>query len=245
MIKKALIAVSAIAILLMVTVSYLTARFVDHKEILRAKDEAEQLKKSRDSILSAVGARDTIQQALKAQGDSFRTVAFGLQRRVDSLEIERAAAQLGVRELRTGEAQEEKFRKTFPAFSRRMRVTDWFDADSRESVRYLMVPLAAAESFIIDRQDAISFRQQRDTLLTIDSLHRQVIGLQDSIVHLEHANRLAFQQGYDSAFARYEDISHKYITLLEKPPQVKFGLPSWGTILVSAAAGVVVGTQIK
>ncbi len=246
MLKKALIVVATFAVLLMVAVTYLTARFVDHKEILRAQAEAEQLRTSRDSILTAVARRDTVALTLSGMRDSLLAVASGLRGRVQSMESQRAAAQLGVRLLRTSTAEEETLHKTFPELSTRMRVSDLFDAENRVSVQYLMVPLvAAAETFVIDHQNSLAFERQRNTLLTIDSLHQHVTALQDSILTLEHANRLAFQQGYDSAFAKYADINQKYISLLEKPPQVRFGLPSWGTILVSTAAGVVLGRQIK
>ena len=56
---------------------------------------------------------------------------------------------------------------------------------------------------------------------------------------------MAIQQGYDSAVVVYGDLNRKYVSLLEKPPQVKIGLPHWGAILVSLAGGVVIGTQLK
>ena len=245
MLKKALVAISVVAILMMVAVSYLTARFVDHKEILRAKTEAVELLKSRDSIMHAVAIRDTIEMTLGLLRDSLLTVTSGLRRRVDSIETTRVAAQLGVRMLRTGDLVEEKLRETFPAIKASMRVADIVDPETSEPISYFMVPLGFAETFVVEHQNAAAFREKGITFATMDSLSQQVIGFQDSIAKLERLNRVAIQQGYDSAVVVYGDLNRKYIGLLEKPPQVKIGLPHWGAILVSLAGGVVIGTQLK
>lgn len=246
MLKKALIAVSAIAILLMVAVSYLTARFVDRKEIQRVQEEAARLRITRDSIQAAVRVRDSLEREFEGIVTRFQDQGDRLRTQVAEAERDRAAAQLTVRQLRRKEDLQGRLRRTYPE----MAASDWgvtevFNEQEHVSIEYLLIPLWFSETFIIEHQNAESWRAQRDKLLLVDSLQRQVTVLQDSIVNLEHANRLAFQQGLDSTLAKYEDLNREYISLLEKPPQVKFGLPSWGSILVSAAAGVVLGTQIK
>ena len=246
MLKKLLIGVSAFAVLLMVALSYITARFVDRDEILRVKTEALQLQKSRDSILFAVAVRDSMERELEAQRDSLTRDADTLRARVASLEQQRAAAQLSVRRLRRRPELEERLRTTFPEVAgSAWGVMELFDEREQVGVEYFLVPVGFAETFIIDHQNAASFLQQRDSLRILDSLNTRVISLQDSIVRLERDNRAAFQTGYNEAFTKYEDLNGKYVSLLERPPQVKFGFPRWPTILGSAAAGVLIGTQLK
>ena len=54
MLKKLLIAVTVFAVLLMLALSWITARYVDQEEILRAKTEMDRLRATRDSIYAFV-----------------------------------------------------------------------------------------------------------------------------------------------------------------------------------------------
>jgi len=244
--EKLLIAISVFAIVLMLALTYLTARFIDHEEILQAKAEAEQLRASRDSLLTEVTKRDSLQRELQTEVSDLRSAADTLRAHVFELEQERAENQLTVRNLRRKEDLQQRFRETFPEVaSSDWGVTEVFNENANLDIEYLLTPLWFAETFIIDHQNAKSFEAQRDTLMVLDSLQTQVIALQDTIFRLEEKNKLAYQDGYNEAFTKYEVLNGKYIELLQKPPQVSMGLPSWGTILLSTAGGVILGTQIK
>jgi chromosome segregation ATPase len=226
-------------------VSYLTARFVNHEEILRAKNEAEQLRAQRDSIEGVVAERDSVQATLQVERENLQRQVDTLRVRVATMEEKRAAAQLEVRFLNNAADVENKLRQTFPEVDATMKIAERTDEETGLAIEYLMVPLWFGETFVIDHQNAESFRNQRDTLLVMDSLHVQIVALQDSVFSLEQLNRMAYQDGYNDALGRYEDLSGKYIDLLEKPPQVTLGLPKWGWMAGSAVVGLAVGVLIK
>ena len=245
MVKKLLIGLSVFALLLMLALTYITARFVDREAILAAQVEAKQLRASRDSILAFAAQRDTLQQELRGWVGGLETEARVLRAKVDSFEQARRESQLAVRRLRSSDSLEQKLHRTFPEVSLRMRVTEVHDQENDVTVQYLAVPLWFAETFVLDHQNAASFQTQRDTLLVVDSLRTQIGVLKDSILHLEEQKSGAFRAGYDTAYAKYEALNERHIALLQKPPRVSLGLPAWTTLLGSAGAGVLVGTLIN
>jgi chromosome segregation ATPase len=244
--KKFLIAVCVFAVLLLVSLSYITARFVDHEEILRAKTETAHLRASRDSLRVEVANRDAQEHILQTQVSRLQSEANELRDLVDELEHERAEKQLTVRRLRRKTDLMNRLRETFPE----MAASDWgvtevYNEDEDVSLDYLLIPLWFSETFIIDHQNSESYRAQRDTLCAIDSLTTQASVLKDSIFYLERENRLAFQNGYENAFAKYEACNEKYINLLQKPPKITLGLPKLGWVAASAAGGIVAGILIE
>ena len=246
MLKKFLIAVCVFAVLLLVALSYITARFVDHEEIMRAKTEAAQLRASRDSLRVEVANRDAQQRVLQTQVSQLQGEAKELRTRVNELEQERVEKQLTVRRLRRKTDLLHRLKETFPE----MAYSDWgvtevYNEDEDIHIEYLLVPLWFSETFIIDHQNSELYRAQRDTLWALDSLTTQVGVLQDSIFHLERENRLAFQNGYDNALAKYEALNEKYINLLQKPPKITLGLPKLGWVAASAAGGIALGVLIE
>ena len=245
MLKKALIGLSVFVVLLMVSVSYLTARFVDHKAIIAAQMEAKQLRTSRDSILNVVAVRESLQQQLHGWESSLVTETQGLRQLVSSMEQGRQETQLGVRRLASRDTLSEKLHHTFPEFSDRMRVTEVYDTENARSIEYLMLPMWFAETFIIDHQNAASYEAQRDSLRVLDSLQIRIGVLKDSIFHLEEQKTAAFRVGYDSAYAKYEALNQRHIALLSQPPHVTLGLPRWSTVLGSAGLGFAAGVLVQ
>jgi len=246
MLKKLLIAAVSFAVLLMVVLAFITARYIDHAEILRAKNERDHLRTVRDSIAGVVALKDSIQKQLELQVADLQMEANMLRSEVDSLEALRRREQLKVRLLRKKEYLQAKFLQTFPEIAHSdWGVTEVYNEAEQISIEYLLVPLWFSETFIIDHQNALSYKKQKDKLLLVDSLQIAIIQVKDSLRILEMEKGLAYKKGYDEAFAKYEDINERYIKLLQKPPQVKIGFPAWGTVLGATAAGVVVGTQLQ
>lgn len=246
MLKKLLIAVTVVAVLLMLALTYITARYVDQEEILRAKTEMLGLKATRDSIYALVARKDSLQRELQEEVSDLQADATALRQQVSALEEERKQRQLDVRRLKKKEDLQEKLSRTYPEMgSKPWGVTEVYDKENDVSIEYFMIPLWFTETFIIEHQNSENYKQQRDKLLLVDSLQNHVIVLKDSVFHLEQEKSRAYKSGYDEAYAKYDTLNHKYIELLQKPPQINLGLPSWGTILGSAAAGVLIGTQLE
>jgi hypothetical protein len=243
--KRLLIGVTTFALLLLLALTYLTGRYRNREEIHRAQLEAQQLRSMRDSMLIAVALRDSVQKSLQLEIGELRRSSDAMRDEVAALERQRQANQLAVRQLRTSDALHERLIEAFPENARNFRVTEVRDPVDDVDLEYLMVPLWFSETFVIEHQNAQSWLAQRDKLQSVDSLRLRTIGLQDSVLSLERQNRLAFQTGFDSAFTKYEDLNHRYVNLLERPPKVTLGLPKWQLLLLSAAGGVALGTQIR
>jgi hypothetical protein len=112
--------------------------------------------------------------------------------------------------------------------------------DGTVGIEYFVIPAWFTETFIIDHENAESWREQKDRLLAVDSLRVQVAALQDSVATLHAQNALALQAGYDNASNDYRDLSTRYIAELRKP---RFSLGSTvGLCLGAAGAGIIIGT---
>lgn len=245
MLKKWLIAAVIFVVLLMVGLSFLTAKYIDKEEILRVTQERQQLMKARDSILTLVAKNDSAKQVLEMKVVDLETEVDRARADVDSLENTRAEGQLNVRQLRSEDDLESQLMETYPEIKNSMRVTEVTHPEIPTlKFHYFSVPFRFAETFLIEHQNSQNYQKQRDRLNELDEMQQQVIDLQKKIVVLEEEKSAAFQSGYDSAYAKYLDVNEKYLTLLNKPPQVKFGLPQVGAIAIGTAAGFVGGVAL-
>jgi hypothetical protein len=244
MIKRTLIVVSIIAALLALGFTYVLARFRDQKAIVKAQMDMERLRGQHDSLLQRVAILDSATAVLEDSADGLVLRTDSLRDQVHSLERGRQQAQLSVRLLRRPEDLDKRFIETFPEIRRSAwGVTEIFsrqDGGEPVGVEYLVVPRWFAETFIINRQNADSFKAQRDKLLIVDSLQQTTIALKDTIITLEKEKTAAFRTGYDSAYTKYEALNKDYIALL-KNPRVSLKVPGLAALLGTAAAGVAVG----
>ncbi len=239
MLKKALITVSLFGILLLLALSWLTARYIDQEEINRARLEMQQLRASRDSILTVVAFKDSLQKLLQEKIDEKQQVVEDLRIQVELLEQRRKADQLTVRNIRKEEELQKRLEQTFPEMAGSdWGVTEVYNEEQDISLRYLLIPFWFSETFIIDHQNSLSYQAQRDKLLQVDSLQSMVITLKDSVFTLEKQKSEAFKAGYDEAYAKYDSLNRKYIALLQKPPQINFGLPQWSAVLAGFGLGI-------
>jgi len=246
MLKHLAVGAVVFGVLLLLALTYLTARYVDQKEIHRAEMEMEHMRGTRDSTLAFVAAKDSMQSILTTQVRTLLSDAEVLRRQVADLERERQQQQLSVRKLNKKEDLQARLRQTYPEMAQSAwGVTEVFNEKENVSVEYLLIPLWFSETFIIEHQNAQSYRNQRDKLQHVDSLQQSVSVLKDSVLALEREKTQAYKHGYDDAYAKYESLNEKYIELLKKPPSVNLGFPGWGTILGTAAVGVAVGSQLK
>ena len=130
-------------------------------------------------------------------------------------------AGLNVRTLKRSEYLQSEWEATFPELARSpfWGVTEVYDAKSGSSTEYFIVPLYFLSMFIQDQQDSEVFKQQRQRLLSVDSLQGINLALMDSLLVLEERKALAYKMGFDEAYAKYDTLSQKYINLLKNPPR--------------------------
>lgn len=216
----------------------------NQQAIARARAEAAQLTQQRDSLVTEVLEREQLRAALEIERETHDAAATRLRDSVTALERRRAAAQLTVREMRTVGALQSRLRATFPELgdSAWGLTTLPLHRGDTIGIEYLMLPAWFAETFVIDHDNAQSWRAQKDQLLVVDSLRLAVIALQDSITRLVAANAEAYEVGYRTAHTAYQDLSARYVAELKKP---RFGLRPAVGILGAVGAGLLIGSVIR
>lgn len=212
--------------------------------IARARVEAAELRRERDSLIQAVEENERQRLGLALERQAREAAIAGLLDSVEALERGRAEAQLTVREIRTTSALMDRLRATFPELGDLGfgLTTVPFEPGDTLGLEYLMVPAWFAETFLIDNANARSWREQKDRLLAVDSLRLAVTALQDSIARLEAAEALAYRAGYQSAYDSYGALSDRYVAELQKP-RIRVG-SALGFIL-GAGTGMIAAELIR
>lgn len=245
MLKQLLGFVVLVAVASMVALSFLTARYIDKDEILRAQTEMRTLADERVQLQARVAALTAQQAELETKIQGLQTDVAAKEKHIAELEVARKEAQLSVRRLQRPAEIEAKFKETFPEVAgSKWGVSRIRDEENNVEIPYLMVPLVFSETFVIDHQNALSFRAQRDVYQQVAALQHEVIGLKDNVLALEKEKSAAFQQGYDKAFALYTDLNAKYVELLQKPPKVEFKPPNLLSSLGGALLGIAIGAKL-
>ncbi len=228
-----------IVFVLAVTFAFFGGLWQNKEKIHRAELEMQKMRAMRDSLQTVVAFRDSIQKQLKEEVSARKNEAQALREQVAMLEEQRADDQLSVRNLRKKEDLQQRLRETFPEMAQsQWGVTEVYNEEHDVSLEYLLVPLWFSETFIIDHQNALSWKKQRDKLQQVDTLNMRVITLQDSINTLEKLNRQAFERGYNVAFFKYDSLNQEYIKELKK------GDLGWGWQTAGFLGGGVIGVLI-
>lgn len=214
------------------------------KEIARVRADAARLANERNALHAAVRRRDARQNALVAERDAHRVAADRLRDSVLAIEQRRTERQLTLTHLRTVGALQDTLRAVFPELGEQgwgLATVPLDDGDTL-GLEVLVVPAWFAQTFAIDRVNAESWRVQKDRLLAADSLQRTVALLHDSVTRLEHANRLAYEAGYEAAQLTYQDLSRRYVAELKKP---RVTLGRTVGLVAAVGAGFVLGRAIR
>jgi hypothetical protein len=216
----------------------------NQRAIARVEADAARLTSERDSLVTIVSQRERQTAALTIQRQTHEAEITRLRDSVIALERRRAARQLSVREIETVGALQGQLRAAFPELgdvawgTTRVR----FAGGDTLGIEYLLVPAWFAETFVIDHANAASWRAQRDRGLAVDSLCVVTAALQDSITALVAANAAAYQAGYQTAYAGYQDLSNRYVAELRRP---RLGLGSALRILGAVGVGVVLDRAVR
>jgi len=232
-------------LLVFAVASYFVATFGDGQEIERVEADAARLSAERDSMQRIVNVVNARQRSYQAQVSRAHFAASRLRDSVAVLEQLRRDARLTVRRIDKTADLQARLEAAFPEMgqSRWGVTTIPLDDDDPVGLEYFVVPVWFTETFLIDHQDAASWRAQRHQLAALDSVNQHVIALQDSVHTLEAEKSRAFEAGYHEAYTSYQDLSQRYLAELKKP---RFSLGSTlGLCLGAAGAGVLVGSVVN
>lgn len=245
MLKKLAIAAVVFVVVLMVILSFITAKYIDKEEIFRVTKEREQLQNQRTELLALVAQKDSSQKVLEAKVIDLETKVEQKQAEVESLERSRQVAQLNVRKLEITNDLEDQLMETYPQIKESMRRTEVpVEGLTGITLEYWSVPFRFAETFLIEHQNSENYENQRDKLKEVTTMQEKIIGMKEKINVLEKEKSEAYKKGYDSAYVKYLDVNEKYLKLLNNPPTVEFGLPQIGAVAIGTAAGFVSGVAI-
>lgn len=225
--------------------SFLTAKFMNQKEILRVEQELKETHALRDSLSTEIGKRDSTisnleEQTIKLIGD---VSALRIERK--ALEEERRKAEMNAFKLFQRDDVKNKLEECYPEFAgSNWGFKEFYDEKYMVNIEYFIIPTMFVTAFIQDHIDAVNYRDQKNKLLQVDELMQKVNGYQEEIINMERENKDAYKHGYDDAYAKYEKLNADYINQL-KNPQVKLGVPGFTAILGAATLGLLIGTSIQ
>ncbi len=243
MLNKLLTIVIIVAVILLVAFAYFGGLWQNKEKIHQAELELEKLRSTKDSLETVVAYRDSLERIIGERIEEHKELADQLRSEVYQLEDKRKEDQLSIRLLDSRYELENKFIGTFPEYAAAMRITEFYNEEENIELLYLSLPLFVGEDFILYYQNSNSYEEQRDKLLSLDTLNQVVIFLQDSIIVLETMNRKAYEKGFNSSVALYESLSEKYIDELSKG-KIEFGWSIAGMV-VTGAAGYYFGNKTK
>lgn len=245
MLKQALIFVGLVALVSMLALSFITAKYIDRVEIARVENEKRELQDDRQELLKKVSALTEAQQKLEVQVKGLNEQIGARETRIKELEKARAEAQLTVRKLDQPDQLKAKLKETFPEMAAsQWGVTRLHDEQNNVDIDYLVVPLWFSETFVIDHQNSLSYQAQLDLSKEVSALKSNVITLTNQNLALEKEKSSAFEAGYNKAFTLYMDLNDKYTTLLKQPPKVEFKPPGLVSTLGGLAAGLILGAKL-
>ena len=239
MLKKLFTVVIICLVIVLLFLAYFGGLWQNKEKIHAAELEMEQLRSMRDSLLTVVAYRDSLELLIGEQISSKKDEAEVLRQEVSRLEEVRKEKQFTIRSLRKKEDIQNKFKETFPEVANSdWGVTEVYNEKYGVGIEYLLIPLWFNETFIIDHNNSKLYQAQKDKLLLVDSLNQFVIILQDSVLVLEKLNRKAYENGYNTAYVKYEELNQKYISELQK------GKIDWGLQAAGFVGGGVIGVLI-
>lgn len=246
MLKKFSIFITVVAVFALIALAYVSGRYVDKKEILRAQNEMQALKQQHVAIQEKVAALTQQKQSLNAEIDSKNLLIKENQEKIAKLERERSAEQLQVRKLRTEDQLENTFLQTYPQVSHAANVGISHITDTKTgiSLPYLVVPAWFSETFISEHKAKETLTKELTHYQQNETLYGSVIDLKNKVLVLEEEKSTAYQNGYENAYARYEDINQKYVDLLKIPPKAQCKMPTKLALLGCSALGIAVGVSL-
>jgi len=246
MLKKFAIFAATLAVFTMISLAYITARYIDQEEILRVQLESEELKKHKKSLEAQVATLESNQLKLNETIATQTQEIATNQVMIAKLEQSRIDNQLQVRKLSTENELEKAFSATYPQLInvKHFGITQIEDPTTKLTLPFYVIPAWFAETFIIEHNNMLSFEKQNTEYQANEKLYGSILDLKDQVFKLETEKSAAYKTGYDEAYAKYEKLNEDYVTLLKEPPTVELKPPSLWTVLGGTALGLALGIGI-
>ncbi len=248
MLKKIAIFFASLAVTTMVALAYITARYIDQEEILRAQNEMQDLRQEKVELESKIATLNSQQEELNKVNQRYLQEIESNKQTIAKLEQERSDNQIQVRALKTENQLEEKFAQTYPQVvgAKNFGITQINVSDTEQSINlpYFVIPAWFVETFIIEHNSMKNYQSQINEYQRNEKAYGTVLELKDQVLRLEAQKTIAYQDGYTKAYIKYESLNQDYIDLLKKPPTVEFKAPSLWTSVGGLVVGLAVGAGL-
>ena len=247
MLKKYGIFAVALAISTLVSLSLLTARFIDQEEIDRVNHELVLLKNEKIDLEERVKELDSAQADLMTEIDQKNTEIAANKQKIAKLERDREENQLNVRQLNTEDALEASFAKAYPQVINAKHfgiVHKAIDDEGLLTMPYFVIPAWFTETFVIEHNNLEAYLKEIEEYKANEELYGNVIDLKEQVLALQTEKTTAYQDGYEEAFEKYEALNKEYIALLKQPPSVEVKAPSLWPMLGGALIGITLGVGL-
>jgi hypothetical protein len=234
MIKKIVAGSILIVVMTLISLVIITQRNLDKEELIRVESELVVLNKQKSDLADLVKSLDKKQLIMEESIEEKNNQISRNISKIDSLEKERLDKSWKIRELRNEDDLEKSFSVAFP------QVTDAnnfgivqipIEEGSSIVLPYYVIPAWFAETFIIEHNNMLAYEKEIERFNDNEALYGNVIELKESVIQLQSEKSLAYQDGYEKAFVKYEQLNQDYIKLLKTPPKVEIKAPSlWPTL---------------
>jgi hypothetical protein len=244
MLKKAVVGILLLVVTTLISLVIITQRNLDKEELRRVETEMTALKKEKDDLTALVTTLDEEQARLEKVVVEKSNQISQNKLTIKKLEQERIDKTWQVRGLRTENELEKRFAVTFPQVINAKNfgiVKMPIKEGSPLTLPYYVIPAWFAETFIIEHNNMLLYEEEITQYKTNEVLYGNVIDLKESVVQLQSEKSVAYQEGYENAFDKYEQLNQDYIKLLKTPPKVEIKAPSLWPALGGTLLGLSLG----
>ena len=235
---------TVLAVLTMLALTFITARYIDKEEILRVEIEMEELQQQKSDLETQVDGLAQKQDELNQSIQSKNEEITANKNAIAQLEQQRADKQLTVRRLNTEDELENSFAQAYPQVvdAKNFGIVQMsIDEELNLKLPYYIIPAWFTETFVIEHDTMLTYKAEIETYKANEELYGSVLELKDQVLKLETEKTTAYQTGYEEAYEKYELLNQEYIKLLKQPPTIEIKPPSFWTAMGGTLLGVALG----
>jgi chromosome segregation ATPase len=216
----------------------------DSKEkIAKAENDLQDYKTKYNIVVEKGDSIENVIAGLQKTKENYKHSIDSLEHRVDELKIENKNYQAKVADLFQPDELVNEMREVFPQLKKApIGIARVPHPETGFMIRTFQVPVQFVATFISDHEEVDNFKKQMETLGGINSVYKNYVSLQDSIIELKEEKAAAYKDGLDYGLTRYEELMKEYISTLKNPPKIEW--PSVTSILAAGAVGVAAGVLI-
>jgi hypothetical protein len=244
MLKKVVLGIVLLVVTTCVSLAIITLRYLDKEELRRVESEMVALTQQKDQLTALVNTLDEEQFKLEKEVEEKNKKISSNKLTIASLEKERLDNRWKVRSLRSENELEKSFALAFPQVINAKNfgiVKMPIKEGSPITLPYYVIPAWFSETFIIEHNHMLLYAEEIKQFKANEALYGNVIELKESVVQLQSEKAAAYQDGYDNAFTKYEQLNQDYIDLLKTPPSVEIKAPSLWPAIGGALLGLTLG----